>query len=35
MTPIVNRSDTPSCGVTYDRDSDDYRGVIYAPIEHL
>jgi hypothetical protein len=35
-------SDTPSCGITYDCDSDDSRGVIYAlrvinyaPREHL
>jgi hypothetical protein len=28
-------SDAPSCGVTYDCHSDDSRGVIFAPREHL
>jgi hypothetical protein len=28
-------SDAPSCGVTYDCHSDDSRGVISAPREHL
>jgi hypothetical protein len=28
-------SDAPSCGVTYDHHSDNSRGVIYAPREHL
>jgi hypothetical protein len=32
---ITNLSDAPSCGVTYDCDNDDCRGVIYAPGEQL
>jgi hypothetical protein len=24
-------SDAPSCDITYDQQSDDFRGVIYAP----
>ncbi len=34
-TSIIIRSDAPSCGITYNRHSDDSRGVIYAPREHL
>jgi len=38
-TSIVVRmmiiSDAPSCGVTYDHQSDNSRGVIHAPREHL
>jgi hypothetical protein len=28
-------SDAVSCGITYDCHSDNFRGVIYAPREHL
>ncbi len=31
----VFRSDAPSCGITYDHHSENSRGVIYAPREHL
>ncbi len=28
-------TDAPGCGITYDYHSDNCRGVIYAPREHL
>ncbi len=34
-TSRVVISDAPSCGVTYDCHSDNSRGVIYAPREHV
>jgi hypothetical protein len=34
-TSGIVRSKTVSCGVTYDCHSDDSRGVIYIPREHL
>jgi hypothetical protein len=35
MRQLVIWSDAPSCGITYDHHSDNSRGVIYTPREHL